>query len=683
MENKNNLILEAALHYVELGWSVIPVGRDKKPLIEWKKYQKERATKQQIKEWWAKYPDANVGVVTGAISGFVVVDVEAGGDVKNLPATVISRTGGGGWHYFYQHPNVPVQNGVRVRELTDIRGDGGYVVMPPSLHKSGNCYEWAVSPDMAAFEELPEWVLQKTSDKNQKTDWKKFMSLMVETGSRDINMTQFAGKILHHLPIDEWDTIGWEMMRSFNITHHKPQLLDEEVRKVWNSIKKAELGQRTKSLSNPITANKRIVKVPEGRDVTFEEWREVILHNFPELVFPSEVCLSVVSQMLITEITNPFALVLVDVPASGKTITLNFFAEIDELSYATDKFTPASFVSNAANVKKEKLAEVDLLPRIQYKTLLVRDFATLFSKRDDDLAELMGLLTRVLDGEGLNADSGVHGKRHYVGEYLFMMLGASTPIPPKVWKTMGTLGSRLFFLRMCAQDKPDEQLINQLITPQTAKTKERECRAITKDFLHTLWRRYSNGVEWDKAKDEKEHIAVIVRCAKLLAHLRGNINVWKEWDEEGKVFNFSPPTIEKPDRINQLLYNLARGHALACGRTQINADDLRLIIEVVTDSAPTIRSKLFRTLLERNGVMSTGEVEIALDCSKPTALKEMETLKILGICYFASNSYGQVGEPEKETHLVEAFKWFLGEECMRLRGIPLPPKQELLLGSDG
>jgi len=163
--------------------------------------------------------------------------------------------------------------------------------------------------------------------------------------------------------------------------------------------------------------------------------------------------LSIISQILIKEISNPFALVLVDVPSSGKTIAINFFDRIPELTYATDKFTPASFVSNASNVKKEDLKNIDLLPKLKYKMFLIRDLATIFSKRDDDLNECLGILTRVLDGEGLNTDTGVHGQRQYVGEYLFMILGASTPLPRKVWKMMGSLGSRLFFLNLGSKKK--------------------------------------------------------------------------------------------------------------------------------------------------------------------------------------------------------------------------------------
>lgn len=255
----NNPILEAALHYAELGFSVIPLCKPidakhciqhgecqssgKAALIKWAKHQKERASQEQIKEWWNQFPEANVGVVTGAISEIVVVDVEAGGDVKNLPPTVISKTGGGGWHFFYKHPNQPIRNGVRVKELTDIRGDGGYVAMPPSSHKSGNQYEWRVPPD-DGFAELPEWVLQKTSGQKQKTNWQEFLSRENPNGTRNMSATQLAGKLLHHLPIELWDVSGWATMREWDLQNNQPPLSEGALRVVWESIKKSELKKR-------------------------------------------------------------------------------------------------------------------------------------------------------------------------------------------------------------------------------------------------------------------------------------------------------------------------------------------------------------------------------------------------------------------------------------------------------
>lgn len=409
------------------------------------------------------------------------------------------------------------------------------------------------------------------------------------------------------------------------------------------------------------------VSAPDS-DITFRKWQAIISENFPDLLFTSEMCMAIMAQILIKDITNPFALVLVDVPSAGKTITINFFSDIPELTYATDKFSPASFVSNAANVSKEKLKDIDLLPRLQYKMFLIRDLATLFSKRDDDLNECLGILTRVLDGEGLNTDSGVHGQRQYVGEYLFMLLAASTPIPPRVWKMMGNLGSRLFFVNMNTRDKSEDELADQLTT-LAYKHKEKLCRQATSDYLKSLWNTYPHGVDWDKSLDTREMKVIIARCASLLAKLRGVINVWKEHSEEGTQYSYNSPVIEKPDRINQLFYNLCRGHALISGRKSINEDDLRLIVELCIDSAPTIRARLLRTLLEHGGVMKTNEVEIALQCSKPTALKEMETLKILRICYITQESNGYPGEPEKVIRLSESFQWFLSEECNQIRGV--------------
>src|SRR5215831_5776299 len=124
----------------------------------------------------------------------------------------------------------------------------------------------------------------------------------------------------------------------------------------------------------PSETNPRVAKLERPtRPISFEQWRNVVKANFPTLVDPAETCLSVVAQQLINDVSNPFALALVDVPASGKTITLNFFDSATELTYTTDNFTPASFVSHASNVKREDLGKVDLLPRIRHRTLIVRE----------------------------------------------------------------------------------------------------------------------------------------------------------------------------------------------------------------------------------------------------------------------------------------------------------------------
>ena len=599
MNDTTELLRQFALKYAAQSYSLIPIGKDKKPLVKWQEYQIRRATEEEINQWFIQWPDMNIGIVTGKISNLVVIDIDPrhGGSDEQFKAilTPHCRTGGGGWHYYFSYTD-GVKNKAGLWNGIDIRGDGGYVIVPPSLHESSGRYQWVISLEAKQPIPLPDFVLNKIHEEKKQDhrqagafDTKKVSG--VEEGVRNDSAASVIGKFLSRFPKKEWKSIVWPMAKNWN-TNNNPPMEEDELRDVFDSISERELTKRNSTISADET--ERIIKINSlDRDVNFAQWQNTIKSNFPDLLFPAEYGLSIMSQILITDITNPFSLVFVDVPSAGKTIAINFFADIDGLTYATDKFTPASFVSNAANVKKEKLADIDLLPRLKYKMFLIRDLATIFSKREDDLNETLGLLTRVLDGEGLNADTGVHGQRHYTGEYLFMILAASTPIQPRVWKMMGNLGSRLFFLNMASRDKSDEELADQ-ITTLPYREKEKICRSITKDFLYSLWFKYPQGVEWNKQNDEKEYKLVIARCARLLAKLRGVINVWKDRSQDGESYDYTHPVIEKPDRINQLFYNLCRGHALAGGRIQINKHDLRLIVELSIDRSPTVRAKLFR-----------------------------------------------------------------------------------------
>lgn len=397
--------------------------------------------------------------------------------------------------------------------------------------------------------------------------------------------------------------------------------------------------------------------------LSFVEWKQIIEDNFPKLLFPAELGLSLFGQLLIKDVANPCAVVLVDSPSAGKTIVLNLFSGIKK-AYSLDNFTPASFVSQAANVSSEKLKDVDMLPKIKDKVLIIRDLAPLFGQRDDDLLRNMGMLTRVLDGEGLELHGGVHGGRGYQGDYLFMILAASTPISPRIFKLMGNLGSRLFFLTLRSESKNERALAQQLISTSW-KQKQTVCKKATNDYLNTLWEEFPDRVEWNKETDSESDLLIITRCACLLAKLRGAINLWKE-DFGSNEFAYTEPVIEMPDRISQILYNLARGHALISGRKNIDKSDLKLILNLAFDSAPLSRARLFRLLTENDGVLSTDKIMELINCSRPTALKEMEILKILGLVTLKDSEYQTSGRPSNVMTLKEEHKWFKGEECRSL-----------------
>jgi len=227
-------MLSAALKYLSKGASVIPVGADKKPAILWKEYQTRLPTEEEVKKWWTDYPNANVGIVTGKISNVIVVDVEKGGDISRFPETDTIQTGGGGWHLYYNY--TPYENKARIFPLTDIRGDGGYVVAPPSIHKSGETYKMLVLRGRKPFpREMFEGVVK------QGGKWNFELLKGVSSGSRNESAAKVIGKVLNMFPKSEWNE-AWNFVKAWN-DKNIPPLPDWEIRAVFNSIAKKEGGK--------------------------------------------------------------------------------------------------------------------------------------------------------------------------------------------------------------------------------------------------------------------------------------------------------------------------------------------------------------------------------------------------------------------------------------------------------
>ena len=150
-----------ACEYVDNGWSILPVKpEEKRPyMTNWLQYTKTRANKQTITNWFNSLTGAGIGVVTGRVSNMVVLDVESDCPypiediLKKYPTQMYSRTGSGGYHLFYQYPtNVPkVANRVGIFERADLRADGGFIILPPTIHPSGGRYEWIKRGTLGAF----------------------------------------------------------------------------------------------------------------------------------------------------------------------------------------------------------------------------------------------------------------------------------------------------------------------------------------------------------------------------------------------------------------------------------------------------------------------------------------------------------------------------------------------------
>ena len=201
---------KSALLFASQGWHVLPVvERTKRPAIAgWP----ARATTdpEQIVTWWRQWPNANVGICCGHVSGILVLDVD--GDLnkllagQHLPPTITQTTGGGGWQFLYHW--TPELDGLTttlaaLMPSVDTRGDGGFIVAPPSLHPSGKRYEWApiLGPGDIELAPPPEWLvneLRTRGDRSQKnsTNWRCVASTMCPRGRRNLTLAKLVGHLL-------------------------------------------------------------------------------------------------------------------------------------------------------------------------------------------------------------------------------------------------------------------------------------------------------------------------------------------------------------------------------------------------------------------------------------------------------------------------------------------------------
>jgi predicted transcriptional regulator len=203
----NSTIKSEARVALDRGWSVIPVTQGtKKPATKWKDFQELLPTEEQLERWAIDYPDANIAFVTGPMSGIGVLDIDpaAGGDKSmdrlvssfgNLPETPAVLTGGGGYHYYFKYPPGGLRNSAgKLGDGIDIRGDGGYVIAPPSIHTSGKPYRWAEgrNPDDVPLAPMPDWLVTKLCEPEVSPETKE-LKKQIQKGLRHKTLLSQAG----------------------------------------------------------------------------------------------------------------------------------------------------------------------------------------------------------------------------------------------------------------------------------------------------------------------------------------------------------------------------------------------------------------------------------------------------------------------------------------------------------
>lgn len=264
-------MLTKAIEYADRGWKVFPLhtmkhsicscgnqnckSAAKHPHIkEWQKYCSNQSI--EIKNWWQQWPDANIGLATGSASGFFVVDIDPrhGGkeslqqlvrDHGMFPRTLASNTGGGGYHLLFNEPNIKISNRTNVLPGIDVRGEGGYIVAPPSYHQSGAQYTWTKDLKDCSIQDAPDWLMEMLLRPKSYSHSDFQNGKPIQEGGRNDFLTREAGK-LRRLGLEQGQLLF--ELRKINTSFCRPPLDDNELGSICASVARYPAVQVTQSI---------------------------------------------------------------------------------------------------------------------------------------------------------------------------------------------------------------------------------------------------------------------------------------------------------------------------------------------------------------------------------------------------------------------------------------------------
>ena len=340
------------------------------------------------------------------------------------------------------------------------------------------------------------------------------------------------------------------------------------------------------------------------------QWKNGRLHYKPNTInsklsqtriyldfVPLEFVISIKCILNIRNITLPVIGLILGPPSSLKSVAVNMPKGARD-TFAVDSFSPKSFVSHNSNLTEEQLQEIDLLPKIKNKLFMVPELSPLFTSKEEDLENIIGMIVRLGDGEGYTSASGAKGTRGYEGPIMFCWLGAAVDIPYKIHKTLSRLGPKMYFLRLPLSVN-DEDTLLRTMQQDNFKERVRIVKTALFDYLEYLEScpemeiDPESGIpklDWNASDSSQEQAQrYIIYLAELLAYLRGTVSTWETEGTQGLDYAYASRNVENPERAGTQLHNLARAHALSQGRDYITVeDDLPLIVKMVLSGAASI-----------------------------------------------------------------------------------------------
>lgn len=249
---------EAAITYIKQGFAVFPLEvRGKKPLTT---HGVKDATVDPVivQGWWNKWEYANIGIATGQISGGLCVidmdiDEEKGLDGWRtlrdwqdkhgiIAPSWLCKTGRGGFHYYFLS-NEPIKNRVGVIPGVDVRGDGGYIVAPPSIHPNGTKYEWdsKCNPEEVELHLIDDNIRFLLNTGATRTNLKYLAPSIIPEGERNHTLFRLACSLQAKGLSDQ---AIWAAVNSENNAKCNPPLPDRDIDTIVKSVQRYEKGKQ-------------------------------------------------------------------------------------------------------------------------------------------------------------------------------------------------------------------------------------------------------------------------------------------------------------------------------------------------------------------------------------------------------------------------------------------------------
>ncbi len=606
----------AAIAFARSGLAVFPLKMREKTPATPDGFKSATTDELQVRAWWQRWPDANIGIRTGRESGLVVldVDVQHGGlgalvelerERGKLPATAQTLTGGGGRHYLFRHPGVEIRNSTgKLGAGLDVRGDGGYIVAPPSVHANGRAYRWMRRLERG-LADPPAWLLELGTERQNGAAAR--VDKIIPEGRRRAAMLTVAGKLRRT------GLTGEEILpslRELNL-RCRPPLDETELQSVAYSTTIAA-DPETSIPTVPDVASRSLEAVLE----TFRAWMHM---PDPGLVYA--VCAGIAANRV--EAFDPLWVIYVGPAGCGKTETLAANSRLPGV-HVVGTLTEASLLSGTPRKDTATDATGGLLREIgESGTLILKDFGSILSMHRDARAAVLAALRELFDGSWTRL-VGVDGGRRLHWEGRLGLLAGATSALDQHHGVMSQLGERFLLYRVEVSDASA-----QARSSLAHHGRERGMRQELSEAVAGLFAglNLTDPPPLDEADTNR-----LIALATLVARTRSPV-IRDAYRREIELV----PDSEAPGRIVGALGRMLTGLRLIGVQ---DSEAWRVTTKTGLDSMPAVRQHAFTFLLE-NDDASTTDVATTLGLPNPTAHRTLEDLAAHGVISRESQGQGK------------------------------------------